>query len=85
MFQAFPSLFVGLAEKLDKALLVAPQVYGNPRSYLLLFELMVQLGGVLDTASMRIFPYMIQEIIKVIDSPGTFNGWSSAYIVKVYS
>ena len=45
VFQAFPSLFVGLAEQLDKALAVAPHVYGNPRSFVLLFELTVQLGA----------------------------------------
>ena len=84
VFQAFPSLFVGLAEKLDKAILVAPQVYGNPRSYLLLFELMVQLGAH-DTSAMRILPYVIQEIIKVVDHPGTFNGGSSTFVAKVYS
>ena len=83
VFQAFPSLFVGLANKLDKALLVAPQVYGNPRSYLLLFELMVQLGAH-DASPMRILPYMIQEINNVVDCPGIFSAGSSALVTKVY-
>ena len=84
VFQAFPSLFVGLAEKLDKALAAAPHVYGNPRSYELLFELLVQLGA-MDIAAMCILTCMIQDINKVTDSSGTFNSGSSAYVTKVYS
>ena len=34
-FQAFPSLFVGLADKFEEAQVVAPQVYRHPRSFLL--------------------------------------------------
>ena len=83
VFRAFPSLFVGLEEKLDKALGVASLVYGHPRSFVLLCELHAQFTA--DIASMRVLPYMMQEIAKITDSSGALNGGGSAYVAKVYN
>ena len=83
VFKAFPSLFIGLEEKLDEALAVASHVYGNSRSHVLVFELYAQLG--MDVSSMRFLPYMSQEITKAINPSGTYNGGGSALVVKVYS
>ena len=72
-----------MEEQLEEAFAVAPHVYGNPKSYELIFELNAQFG--MDVSSMRILPYVSQEIIKATNPSGTFNGRGSAYVAKTYS
>ena len=83
VFKAFPSLFIGLADKLDQALSVAPHVAGNSRSYVHIYELYAHLG--MDVASLRFLPYMSQEISKAISSSGTSSGGSHVLVGRVYN
>lgn len=83
VFQAYPSIFVGLEHRFDQARLVASQVSRHPRSYVNIFELLMQQNY--DVSHVRLLPYIAEKLISRLDAPNAFLIGSFNHVRDIYS